>query len=77
MEEINWEPILWIGGFFMAVITGLLTWIGAMSKRAAEKIEVRSDRIEARLTVHDKEIHDIALSNREILTVMKHKFKIK
>jgi len=78
---MNWEQILWISGglvtFFLSVITGLLAWIGSLNKKAAEKIELRMDGQDTRLAIHDKEIHDIALSNREILTVMKHKFKIK
>lgn len=81
MDQINWEPILWLAGgvitFFFIVISSLLTWIGFLYKRATEKIEIRMDKQDIReekqdnrLTHHDKEIYDI-------LAVMKYKFKIK
>lgn len=32
---IDWEPILWVGGIFLMIISGLLGWIGLLLK--AEK----------------------------------------
>jgi len=72
MENISEiiEIGLWIAGGFLVVISGLLGWIATMLK--SDK-----DIIEARLTKHDEEIHELALQSRETLTILKHKFKIK
>lgn len=77
MEEaakIDWQTILWVAGgvftFFFGIITGLLAWIGVMQKEARTSIFVKLEK-------HDEEIHELALQNRETLTIIKHKLKIK
>lgn len=77
---INWEPILWFAGglgtLFFTVISALLAWIGILYKRGNEKTELIIESHGKHLEKHDEQIHELALSNREQLTLIKHKFKI-
>lgn len=77
MEAINWEPVLWVGGGFATVIVLLLGWIGYLQQSINNRIEVRLAGQDSRLDKHSEEIHQLALSNMETLTVIKHKLKIK
>jgi len=79
-EALNWEPILWVAGVivtvFFTIISSLLAWIGILYKRGNDKIEIKIDTHQRHLEKHDEEIHDLELSNREILTIIKTKLKI-
>lgn len=84
MDEVNWRVIAAIVGVFGTVITSLLTWIGFLQKSINSRLEIRMDKQDERLdgqdqkiNRHDEEIHELALSNREQLTILKHKLKIK
>ena len=78
---INWEPILWAAGIiltvFFSIISGLLVWIGRLYKGTSERIEVRITAHDDHFQKNDAAIHELALSNREILTIMKTRMKIK
>ena len=75
--SINWEPILWVGGVFMLIISGLLAWIGANQREIKRFYIEKNVEQDKRLDEHDEEIHELALQNREVLTIIKHKLKIK
>lgn len=77
MESVDWTPILWLGGITGGAITILLTVIGFLLQRIGGRIEIRLDVQDGRLSKHDEEIHELALSSRETLTIIKHKLKIK
>lgn len=73
-SEIDWKTILWIAGgiftFFFGIVSGLLAWIGIMQKEARTTVFHKLEK-------HDEEIHELALQNREVLTIIKHKLKMK
>lgn len=83
MEEIV-QVGIWIGGGFFLIISGLLTWIGA-NQREIKRMGVqknieqdgRLDKHDEKFEEHQNEIHELALQNREMLTVIKHKLKMK
>lgn len=83
MEEIV-QVGIWIGGGFFLIISGLLTWIGA-NQREIKRMGViknleqdkRLDHHDERFEEHQNEIHELALQNRETLTIIKHKLKMK
>lgn len=57
---VDWSPILWVGGLFMAVITALLAWIGAMIKDDKKRNETNYAMHDKRIRKHDKTLikHD-------------------
>lgn len=76
MEEII-QVALWIFGVFLMIISGLLGWIGIIQRETKKVIMEKNVEQDKRLDGHDDEIHELALQNRETLTIIKHKFKIK
>lgn len=83
MEQIV-EVGLWIAGAFMIIISGLLGWIGIMQRETKKTIFLKNEEQDERLSHHDikfeehqAEIHELALQNREVLTIIKHKLKMK
>lgn len=83
MEEIV-QIGIWIGGGFFLIFSGLLTWIG-MNQREIKRMgaqknieqDIRLDKHDEKFEEHQNEIHELALQNREMLTVIKHKLKMK
>lgn len=87
-SEIDWKTILWIAGgiftFFFGIVSGLLAWIGIMQKETKKIAFDKNLEQDHRLSNHDikfeehqGEIHELALQNRETLTIIKHKLKMK
>lgn len=80
-SEIDWKTILWIAGgiftVFFGIISGLLGWIGIMQRETKQTIYLKNVEQDERLEKHDEEIHELALQNREVLTIIKHKLKMK
>lgn len=72
--SIDWNPILWVGGIFLTIISGLLAWIGIlqMQGRKAESDarlfdrEVRSqllnrtDKHEAWILQQQKDLNEMS-----------------
>lgn len=77
INAINLDAILWIGGGFATVIVLLLGWIAYLQRSINGRLELRMDGQDLRMDKHEDEIHELALSNRETLTIIKHKLKIK
>ena len=44
--QIDWNPILWLGGTFFTIIAGLLTWIGVLLRSDRDGIIIRADKHE-------------------------------
>lgn len=76
MEEINWEPILWIGGVFLAIITGLLAWIARLIQSDREEIGVRLDKHDKKFRKQQKQIYTLTLNTNETLGIIKAKLKL-
>lgn len=51
---IDWTPILWVGGIFMAIISALLAWIGVMIREDKKSNETKYAAHDKRLKKHDK-----------------------
>lgn len=84
MDEGLIQIVLWIGGAFLIIISGLLGWIGIMQRETKSIIFQKNEEQDHRLDNHDKkfenqqeEIHELALQGRETLTIIKHKLKMK
>lgn len=47
---VDWEPVLWVAGFFVAVVTGLLSWIVLLIKSSSlniyQNIALNRERLE-------------------------------
>lgn len=68
---MDWEPILWIGGSFLAVISGLLTWIAVLLRADRTIIIVRLDKYEAWIMSQQKEINDLTHSTNTAIELIK------
>lgn len=70
-QGMDWEPILWIGGSFLAVISGLLTWIAVLLRADRTIIIVRLDKYEAWIMSQQKEINDLTHSTNTAIELIK------
>lgn len=84
MESNIIQVGIWIGGGFFLIISGLLTWIAVMQRETKKIAFDKNSEQDQRLSNHDikfdehqQEIHELALQNREVLTIIKHKLKMK
>lgn len=77
MEEIHidWNPILWVGGIFMAIITGLLTWIALLTRHDRSTITVRLDKYEAWILEQQKELNELSKSTHTAIELIKQEQK--
>jgi len=67
----NWEPVLWVGGIFMAVITGLLAWIGAIIKADRDHIDVRLEKYEKWILAQQRELAGLAKQTEVAVELIK------
>jgi len=57
---LDWQPIIWIGGVFFSVITGLLGWIVWLIASDRTTIVTRMDKHEEWIMQTQTEIKDLA-----------------
>lgn len=80
---IDWSPILWVGGVFMAVITGLLGFI-AINIREDKRMSMENYQYHEKwLKKHDKkfvkqhnEIVELAHNTHETISLIKAKLNL-
>lgn len=56
---IDWTPILWVGGIFVTIISGLLLWIGVLVKVDRNTIVARTDKHETWIIEQQKEMIEL------------------
>lgn len=77
MDQINWDAILWVGGVFLAIITGLLAWIAKLIQSDREEIGFRLDKHDKKFRKQQKQIYTLTLNTNDTLGIIKHKLNIK
>lgn len=82
MDQNLVQIVLWVGGGFLLIISGLLGWIGIMQRETKSIIFQKNTEQDVRLDKHDDkfekvhdEIHEIQLANMKTLTLMEKRFK--
>lgn len=73
---MNWELIIWVGGIFLAIITGLLTWIAKLIQADREEIGFRLDKHDKKFRKQQKQIYILTANTNETLGIIKAKLKI-
>lgn len=73
---MNWELIIWIGGIFLAIITGLLTWIARLIQADREELGFRLDKHDKKFKKQQKQIYQLTLNTNEAISIIKTKLGI-
>lgn len=60
MDNFDWSPVIWTLGVFLAIITGLLSWIGFLIKSDRELIINTQGKHETWILEQQKELNELS-----------------
>lgn len=73
--QIDWNPILWVGGVFLAVISGLLTWIAVLIRQDKQEVNLRLEKHEDWILQQQKDLAEMSQKTTVAIELIKQEQK--